>query len=92
LGKTVLKELGFSLQQAHLAALIRAGELLPLLLKREGSLQVFKAATEGQVGDEIIYLLHDLRPKLLKRLSGSSQASRLALEKLPEVEEVPLRF
>lgn len=90
LGKTVLKESGFSLQQAHLAALIRTGELLPLLLKREGSLQVFKPSTEGQVGDEIIYLLHDPRPKLLKRLSGSSQASRLSLEKLPEVEEVPI--
>jgi NhaP-type Na+/H+ or K+/H+ antiporter len=90
LGKTALKESGFSLQQAHLAALIRAGELLPLLLKREGSLQVFKASTEGQVGDEIIYLLHDPRPQLLKRLSGSSQANYLALERLPEVEEVPI--
>ena len=90
LGKTVLKESGLSLQQAHLDALIRAGELLPLLLKREGSLQVFKASAEGQVGDEIIYLLHDPRPILLKRLSGGSQSTRLALEKLPEVEELPI--
>ena len=90
LGKTVLKESGLSLQQAHLDALIRAGEMLPLLLKREGSLQVFKASAEGQVGDEIIYLLHDPRPILLKRLSGSSQSTRLTLEKLPEVEEVPI--
>ena len=90
LGKTTLKESGLSLQQAHLKALIRSGELLPLLIKRENSLQVFNASGDRRVGDEIIYLLHDPRPKLLKRLSGNSQSTRLALEKLPEVEEVPI--
>ena len=90
LGKTTLKESGLSLQQAHLEALIRAGELLPLLVKRENSLQVFNASGDRRVGDEIIYLLHDPRPKLLKRLSGKSQSTRLALEKLPEVDEVPI--
>jgi NhaP-type Na+/H+ or K+/H+ antiporter len=90
LGKTVLKESGLSLQQAHLRALIRAGELLPLLVKREDSLHVVNASEEWQIGDEIIYLLNDPRPKLLKRLGGGTQASRLALEKLPEVEEVPI--
>ncbi|MEC4983301.1 MAG: cation:proton antiporter [Oscillatoria sp. PMC 1068.18] len=90
LGRTVLKEPGFTFQQAHLNALIRAGELLPLLVKRERRLQVVKAAEEWRAGDEIIYILHDPRPKLLKRLSGGSSSSRLALEKLPEVEEVPI--
>jgi len=90
LGKTVLKELGLSLQQAHLQAWIRAGELLPLLVKRQGGLQVVRASEEWLCGDEIIYLLHDPRPKLLKRLSGGTQSSRLALEKLPEVEEIPM--
>ncbi|GAB4526634.1 MAG: sodium:proton antiporter [Pleurocapsa sp.] len=90
LGKTVLKELEFSFQQAHLQALIRAGELLPLLLKRQNNLQVPIAGEDWQLGDEIYYLLHDPRPKLLKRLSGGNQSSRLALEKLPEVEEIPL--
>ena len=90
LGKTVLKEQGLSFQQAHLQALIRSGELLPLLVQREERLQVAKASQEWLAGDEIIYLLHDSRPKLLKRLSGASQSSRLALEKLPEVEEVPI--
>ena len=90
LGKTILKESGLSIQQAHLEALIRAGELLPLLVKRENNLQVFNAIGDRRVGDEIIYLLHDPRPKLLKRLSGNSQSTRLALEKLPEVEEVPI--
>ncbi|ELR96606.1 sodium:proton antiporter [Gloeocapsa sp. PCC 73106] len=90
LGKTVLNDSGLSFQQAHLTALVRSQELLPLLMKRDKSLQVVKAFTEWQSGDEIIYLLHDPRPKLLKRLSGANQSSRLALEKLPEVEEVPI--
>ena len=42
-----------------------------------------------QAGDRIIYLLYDPKPKLLKRLSGSSQ-SRLTLEKHQVVEEVPI--
>ncbi len=90
LGKTALKDSGLSFQVAHLQALIRAGELLPLLVKRDRSLQVVKASEEWQANDDIIYLLHDPRPKLLKRLSGGTQSSRLALEKLPEVEEVPI--
>jgi NhaP-type Na+/H+ or K+/H+ antiporter len=88
LGKTVLREDQLSFQQAHLQALIRSGDLLPLLIKRDKNLQVINATDEWQVNDEIIYLLHDPRPKLLKRLSGGNQATRLSLEKLPEVEEI----
>lgn len=90
LGLTVLKEPDFSFKLAHLQALIRAGEMLPLLLKRGGNLQVAVASEEWQPEDEIYYLIHDSRPKLLKRLSGGNQSSRLLLEKLPEVEEIPL--
>ncbi|MDY6781527.1 MAG: cation:proton antiporter [Cyanobacteriota bacterium] len=90
LGRTVLKQEGLAFQIAHLKALIRTGELLPLLVRRKNSLRAIKAGEEWQAGDEISYLLHDPRPQLLKRLSGASQSSRLALEKLPEVEEVPL--
>ena len=90
LGTTTLKDAGLSFQQAHLQALVRAGELLPLLVKRDKTLKVVKAQEDWLARDEIIYLLHDPRPKLLKRLSGGNQSSRLALEKLPEVEEVPI--
>ncbi|NEO31771.1 MAG: sodium:proton antiporter [Symploca sp. SIO3C6] len=90
LGKTTLRESGLAFQRAHLQALIRAGELVPLLLEREGSFQVAGATENLQAGDQIIYLLHDPRPKLLKRLSGGSSTSRLAVEKLPEVEEIPI--
>ena len=89
LGTTLLKDEGLEFQQAHLQALIDAGSLIPLLLEREGVLQVVPAETEWLVGDRIIYLLHDPKPKLLKLLSGSSQ-SLLTLDTLPEVEEVPL--
>ena len=90
LGETILKEAGLSFQQAHLQAMIRAGEFLPLLVQRAKGLQVATASEQWQAGDRIIYLLHDPRPKLLKRLSGGTSSARLALEKLPEVEEIPL--
>lgn len=89
LGETVVKEQGFTFQQAHLQALMRAGELVPLLIERDEHLQIAPASEEWEVGDRIIYLLHDPRPKLLKMLSGSVQP-RLTIEKLSEVEEVPI--
>jgi len=90
LGTTTLKESGFAFQQAHLQALMRTGELLPLLIEREERLQVAPATEDWQVGDRIIYVLHDPRPMLLKRLSGERQSTQLTIEKLPEVEEVPM--
>lgn len=90
LGLTILNESNFSFKLAHLQTLIRAGEMLPLLIKRNNNLQVVVAEEEWQVEDELYYLIHDPRPKLLKRLSGDNQASRLILEKLPEVEDIPL--
>ncbi len=90
LGITTLDEKGFAFQQAHLQALILAGELVPLLLEREERLQVLPANEQLQSGDRLIYLLHDPRPILLKRLSGGSQSIRLTIEKLPEVEEAPI--
>lgn len=90
LGKTTLKEEGLAFQKAHLQALTRSGELAPILVEREGGFQVAGASDNWQAGDQITYLLHDPRPKLLKRLSGGSSSSRLAIEKLPEVEEIPI--
>jgi NhaP-type Na+/H+ or K+/H+ antiporter len=89
LGETELKSEGLQFQIAHLQALVKAGELAPLLLERQGYLQVVSATQIWQAGDRIIYLLYDPTPKLLKRLSGSSQ-SRLTLEKHQVVEEVPI--
>lgn len=91
LGKTLLQktaELG--IKQAHLQALMRSGELLPLLLKRDKSLYVVTATDEWQPKDELIYLLYDPRPKLLKRLSKGVPSLRSTLEQLPEVENIPI--
>ncbi|MCC5642288.1 cation:proton antiporter [Nostoc sp. CHAB 5824] len=90
LGTTTLNELEFSTQCDRIQEKIRAGVLIPLLVEREERLQVMPANQEWEVGDRIIYLLHDPRPSLLKRLSGATQSTPLSLEKLPEVEDLSL--
>lgn len=89
LGTTTLNEAEFSSQQEHIQEKIRTGVLVPLLMEREERLQVMSVNQSWEIGDRIIYLLYDSRPNLLKRLSGASQSTALALERLPEVEEVP---
>ncbi|NEU76120.1 sodium:proton antiporter [Hassallia byssoidea VB512170] len=90
LGTTTLDEEEFSSQQNRIQEKIRTGDLIPLLVERENRLQIIPAAIDWQAGDRIIYLLHDPRSNLLKRLSGASQSTPLSLEKLPEVEQVPV--
>jgi Trk K+ transport system NAD-binding subunit len=90
LGETTLKDSGLLFQQAHLKALIRAGELIPILMERDDRLLIAPANEEWQPGDRIIYLLHDPRPKLLRQLAGGNNQNDLVLEKLPRVEEIPI--
>jgi NhaP-type Na+/H+ or K+/H+ antiporter len=89
LGETIFREEGLEIQQTHVQAMIEAGTLLPVLLERENCLHICPADADWEVGDRLIYLLHDPKPKLLKLLSGSSQP-RLTLEKLPEIEVIPV--
>ncbi|MEH2440668.1 cation:proton antiporter [Nostoc sp.] len=90
LGTTTLTESEFSSQNERIQEMIKTGVLIPLVIERKERLQVMPAKYEWEIGDRIIYLLHDPRPKLLKRLSGATQSTRLSLEKLAEVEEMPL--
>lgn len=90
LGTMTLKDPGFSLQKIQLQALIRTGDLLPLFVERDDKINLIAAGETWQLGDRLIYLLHDPRPDLLKRLSGGNQSTRLSLENLPEVEEIPI--
>ena len=90
LGETLLRSKGALIQRAHLRALMRSGELIPILIKREERMRVALQEDNWQVGDRVIYLLHDPKPKLLQRLSGGSRPTRLNVEVLPTVEEVPL--
>ncbi|MGB5960698.1 MAG: cation:proton antiporter [Coleofasciculaceae cyanobacterium] len=91
LGQTTLSEPDFDFQKTHLETLIRSGEMLPLLREHEAGLQVVSSIENWRLGDKIIYLLHDSRPKLLKRLTGATVSSSLVIEKLPEVENVPIQ-
>lgn len=90
LGETSLREVGFDFQQVHLEALIRAGELLPLLLDRDGHLQLVSSVEQWQAGDRLIYLLHDPKPLLLRRLAGGISQRPLTIEKLTAIEEIPV--
>ena len=90
LGETVLRARGSLMQRAHLRALMRSRELIPILVKRDNRMRVSLKEDDWQAGDRIIYLLHDPKPKLLQRLSGGSRPTRLNVETLPAVEEVPL--
>jgi Trk K+ transport system NAD-binding subunit len=90
LGTTTLDELEFSTQCDRIQEKIRTGVLIPLLVERSERLQVVPANQDWEIGDRIIYLLHDPRPSLLKRLSGATQSTPLSLEKLPEVEDLSL--
>ncbi|MEH2230796.1 MAG: cation:proton antiporter [Nostoc sp.] len=90
LGTTTLDELEFPTQCDRIQEKIRTGVLIPLLIERAERLQVMPANQDWEIGDRIIYLLHDPRPSLLKRLSGATQSTPLSLEKLPEVEDLSL--
>lgn len=89
LGKTTIAKGEKSLEKfLPFQSLIDSGELLPLLIRRQNKLMVMRSPDELQTEDELIYLLHDSRPQLLKRLSGGMQSSRLILEELPEIENL----
>ncbi len=90
LGETILRESDLPSQQARLKALIRVNELVPLLIERDQQLSVIAANEEWQIGDRVIYLLHDPRPRLVKQLSGESQPAMLVAEKQPRVEDLPI--
>jgi NhaP-type Na+/H+ or K+/H+ antiporter len=97
LGETTLTEANLAVQQTNLQAFIQDGELIPLFIQRDGSLQIASLDITApttindmlRAGTRLIYLLHDPKPKLLRVLAGSTQ-TRLVLEKLPEVEKAAL--
>ncbi|MEM7647882.1 MAG: cation:proton antiporter [Cyanobacteria bacterium P01_A01_bin.70] len=90
LGETQLRTEGALMQRAHLRALMRNGELMPLLVKRDRHMWVALQESDGwKAGDRIIYLLHDQKPKLLQRLSGGSRPAKLEIETVPLVEAIP---
>ncbi|MEM8602720.1 MAG: cation:proton antiporter [Cyanobacteria bacterium P01_H01_bin.121] len=89
LGETQLRDLGFELQRDFLRDLIRTDVIIPLLLERDDRIDVVGVDDPWKPGDRILYLLHDPKPQILKRLTGSSKG-KLVAERLPVVEEVPV--
>jgi NhaP-type Na+/H+ or K+/H+ antiporter len=88
LGQTELRDIDFDLQQAHLQALMRSKELIPLLIERDDRFDISLASLDLKAGDRLIYLLHDPTPKLMKRLGGGS-TPQLTIETVPIVEAIP---
>ena len=91
LGETWLRAETLDLQQVNLTALVRSGDLLPLLVERTDTLRVALGQETWEAGDRILYLWHDSKPKLLKQLAGGIQPSRLRLEALPVVDTALLQ-
>ncbi len=89
LGETVLQANGLADQHTHLRKLITSERLMPLLLDRSGRLQVVAATEDWQEGDRLLYLWHDPTPKLIKRLGGGNSQTRLTVERIAEVDDVP---
>jgi len=87
LGETVFAKETLELKKERIQTLMDEGDLVPLLVERDGQLQIPAGEGTWQVGDRLVYLLHYPKPKLLKALSGSSQNS-LKPEPLPEIEKV----
>ena len=79
-----------SVQQVQLNDLIQAGELLPLLVRRDNGLQLVGNAEQWHAGEEVVYLLHDPRTNLLKRLSDEKNTLLESLKSWPKIEEISL--
>lgn len=87
LGETVFAKETLELKKGRVQGLIDEGNLVPLVVERDGQLRISAGEGTWQVGDRLVYLLHYPKSKLLKALSGSGQ-SQLKPEPLPEVEKV----
>jgi NhaP-type Na+/H+ or K+/H+ antiporter len=88
LGETTLRATDLEAQSNHLKALQQSGNLMPLLIERDQQLAIVRTLTTLSAGDRLIYLLHDARSNMVKRLSGSTQ-SQLVPQVLSEVETLP---
>ena len=90
IGETQIKSQTFEAQKAHLEKLIENGEFLPLIIQRKGKIEIVKANSQWQPEDKLIYLFHDSRSNLLKKLSGDQLSLSLTIEKVTKVEEIPV--
>lgn len=89
LGETSLRDHDQEFQRQHWQRMVESGRMIPLMVAREGRFQILQSIENVQMGDRLIYLLHDPRSSMIKRLSGGIPHTRLKPERLPEVEDIP---
>jgi NhaP-type Na+/H+ or K+/H+ antiporter/Trk K+ transport system NAD-binding subunit len=76
----------FERQRDHLKALVKAGKVVPLLVKRKDQLRIVRADEEWLAGDRVSYVLHIPRPKLT--IEGPNLATKNKPGPLTQVEPV----
>ncbi|MEO0648725.1 MAG: hypothetical protein AAFZ17_21645, partial [Cyanobacteria bacterium J06650_10] len=64
------------LEREQVNKLIKAGDMVPLIVEQPGKVEVTLDQIEWQAGSQLTYMLHDPTPQLIKRLSGARKPSR----------------
>ena len=88
IGKTTIKSQIWEQQKKHLETLIDKGEFLPLILQKGNNLELINVDTPWEPEDQLIYLFHDPRSSLLKKLSGNQLSNSSNIETISKVEEI----
>lgn len=90
LGQTMIREGEERERQLkHVRSLIENGRVLPLLVQRSHRLQVVEPEQEWKSGDRLLFLYHNPKPQLMKRLGGGGSSAKLIVETISEVENLP---
>ncbi len=71
-------------QREQVNKLIRSGDMVPLVIEKNGKLEVALGENDWQLQTKLVYLLHDPTPQLIKRLSGARKPSRQLVKPVAE--------
>ena len=71
-------------QREQVNKLIRSGDMVPLVIEKNGKLEVALGENDWQTETKLVYLLHDPTPQLIKRLSGARKPSRQLVKPVAE--------
>ncbi len=75
-------------QREQVNKLIREGDMVPLAIEQNDTLEVALGETDWPVNSKLICLLHDSTPPMIKRLSGARKPSRQLLKPVVEKDSV----
>ncbi|MEM9090919.1 MAG: cation:proton antiporter [Cyanobacteria bacterium P01_F01_bin.53] len=71
-------------QREQVNKLIRSSDMVPLVIEKNGKLEVALGENDWQIETKLVYLLHDPTPQLIKRLSGARKPSRQLVKPVAE--------